>query len=471
MFRFASLPDRIVAFHLREGLRLGTSFAFFLNGKKCGETNKSDFTFKGLDASTEYEIKIVSSFEGDVNEETHSVKTSFVKKIVDVYPADSNRLQEVINDMEDGDMLLLHKGIYEIGAIDLKPNTFIKLEEGAEIHGSKKREDYLPLIPSRFEGNEMLCYRSLINMGELDSNKAPRFHDVVLFGEGKIYGGGNVLEEDIISAHKEEFQGSDYQKNIQAGRLRGRLINVSSAKRIVIEGLTLGFSPSWNVHMIYSSDIVTANCRFESVGIHNGDGWDPDSSSHCYLFNSVFDVGDDCVAIKSGKNPDGNVIAIPSYDIQVFDCRAENGHSLAVGSEMSGGVEKVRFFDCDFMKTQFGIHIKTTRKRGGWVKDFEAENCSFSSINIRTVTYNDDGEASPELPRFENFLFKNIELDGLRHYDNGTSEDVHPIEVRGFADAPSNFKNMKFLGIKIKNAKLEQLIENAEEVKVSIEEE
>lgn len=94
--------------------------------------------------------------------------------------------------------------------------------------------------------------------------------------------------------------------------------------------------------MIYSRDIVTDHCTFISEGVWNGDGWDPDLSRHCTLFACRFRTGDDCVAIKSGKNPEGNTIALPCRAIRVFDCSCELGRGVCVGSEMSGGAEPGR---------------------------------------------------------------------------------------------------------------------------------
>lgn len=94
--------------------------------------------------------------------------------------------------------------------------------------------------------------------------------------------------------------------------------------------------------MVYCDNIQTDHCVFESEGVWNGDGWDPDSSTNCTLFASEFHTGDDAVAIKSGKNPEGNEIGRPCAHIKVFDCRIGYGHGICIGSEMSGGVEDVQ---------------------------------------------------------------------------------------------------------------------------------
>ena len=135
------------------------------------------------------------------------------------------------------------------------------------------------------------------------------------------------------------------------GRMRPRLLNISNCHNVVISGLRLENGASWNVHMVYSDHIVTNNCRFYSEGVWNGDGWDPDSSSNCTIFDCIFCTEDDSVAIKSGKNPEGNMINRPCENIRIFDCKSEFGHGITIGSEMSGGIRNVKIWDCDLSRS------------------------------------------------------------------------------------------------------------------------
>lgn len=143
--------------------------------------------------------------------------------------------------------------------------------------------------------------------------------------------------------------------------------------------------------MIYCDDIQTDHCTFVSEGVWNGDGWDPDSSTNCTLFASEFSTGDDAVAIKSGKNPEGNEINRPCAHIRVFDCRNDCGHGICIGSEMSGGVEDVQIWDCDLANSLSGIEIKATPKRGGYVRGVTVRDCITPRVMLHSVPYNDDG--------------------------------------------------------------------------------
>ena len=122
------------------------------------------------------------------------------------------------------------------------------------------------------------------------------------------------------------------------------------------------------------------NCRnilLYGKGTISGGGRDPDSSENCTLFATRFETHDDSVAIKSGKNPEGNEINRSTRHIRVFDCYSVCGHGICIGSEMSGGVEDVKIWDCDVAASYSGIEIKGTPQRGGYVRNVSVRDCSF----------------------------------------------------------------------------------------------
>jgi polygalacturonase len=222
-----------------------------------------------------------------------------------------------------------------------------------------------------------------------------------------------------------------------AWRVRGRLINASNTDGLILAGLKLGYGPAWTVHPIYSRNVITYGCRISSININNGDGWDPDSSEDCVIFDTVFDTGDDCIAIKSGKNPEGNIVNRPSKNIWVFDCRTISGHSgIGIGSEMSGGVENVFVWDCDFADAWFGAHIKSTPERGGFVKNIRVQDSKLSCIVVWTVEYNTDGEKAPTLPELSNYSFENIVIKGIKH------DEPYHIRIKGFDGGKYSAKNI-----------------------------
>ncbi len=237
----------------------------------------------------------------------------------------------------------------------------------------------------------------------------------------------------------------------------GRACSVSYqyklSKDVVIEGITIMNGASWNVHMIYSNNIVTYGSTFRSEDVWNGDGWDPDSSTNCTIFGCEFFTGDDAVAIKSGKNPEGNIINKPCEHIRVFDCISHFGHGITIGSEMSGGINDVRIWNCDMRNSVFGIEIKATRKRGGYVRNVHASYSDICRVLMHSVGYNDDGVAAPDVPIFEDCTFENLNITAIMRNREGEDVPCEAIDLSGF-DEPGHFiRNIRFKNIVIGEVK------------------
>ena len=184
--------------------------------------------------------------------------------------------------------------------------------------------------------------------------------------------------------------------------------------------------------MVYSDNITTNGVNFDTAGHRNGDGWDPDSSSNCTIFGSSFNTGDDCIAIKSGKNSEGNTINRPAKNICIVGCISNGGLGLAVGSEMSGGVENVYVRDCVMSNTRYGIELKASNARGGYIKNFHAVDCTADRVLIHSVLYNNDGTPADNPPLFENISFRNMKILSYDGFYNRLLDTA--IEVEGFTD-------------------------------------
>ena len=427
-------------------------YTILLDGAVVGQTQKTHFTVTGLAPQRAYAVAVTGGTSPALS---ICITTPPQRRRLDVtrppYCAKGDGktlntavLQKALDDCTEADEVYFPAGCYLTGALNLHSHIAVFLDEGAVLQGSDDPQDYLPRIWSRFEGTEQECYRSMLNAGRLDHAAGPNCEDILLYGSGTISGGGRVLAERIIDSERERLK--DYLAANAAlvatcendrtipGRVRGRLINLSNCAHVRISGLTLQNSACWNIHMVYSDDILTDHCVLRSTGIWNGDGWDPDSSTNCTLFATVFATEDDSVAIKSGKNPQGNIIDRPTKHIRVFDCQSLYGHGICIGSEMSGGVEDVKIWDCDISESSNGIEIKGTPKRGGYVRDICVQNCSFPRLLIHAVPYNDDGVPAPQPPVFEDFRFEGLHLTGLRK-EHGTTECVAPMEIAGFEAA------------------------------------
>ena len=429
------------------------------------ETAVTHITIKDLAPDTEYTAEVV--FKGE--KASLSVKTLKKQEFIDITKApyfascdgktlNTASIQKALDDCREGQAVYIPKGVFLSGGLFMHSCSALYLDEGAVLQGTSDPKDYLPMIKSRFEGMERHCYQSLINMGELDHDAGPNCENILIYGKGSILGGGRELMDNTINEERERLikegsvtEGSEYEKSETVpGRARGRLINISNCRNVRISGLTVGMGPAWNIHMIYSENIVTDNCTIVSRDIWNGDGWDPDSSENCFLFGCRFDTGDDAVAVKSGKNPEGNLIGRPCRHVCVFDCTSLFGHGFAIGSEMSGGIEDVHIWDCDFSHSAYGVQIKGTKKRGAYIKNVRVENCILSRILAVSVPYNDDGEGSEVPPVFRDFSYRDITVTGLalneqlREYFT-----CNPIELRGFDDEEHFIENVLLKNIRI----------------------
>lgn len=452
---------------LPELYQKGDMFVIEGAGRAAVTTEQCHYTVEGLKAETEY------NFTVSMNGETigcAAVCTEKIKRKINITEApycavgdgktlNTKAIQRAFDDCTSDACVYIPSGDFMTGALFMHSDMELYLEKGAVLHGTVAYEDYEPKIRSRFEGTEMMCYASLLNVGELDREKGITCRNVRICGEGTVCGGGAPLRQNIIDRERilmKEYMESLGDKILECenadtipGRARGRLINISCAQHIVISGITVKEGPCWNVHMIYSDDVVTHGVTFVSKGISNGDGWDPDSSTNCTLFGSVFMTGDDAVAIKSGKNPEGNIVNIPCEHIRVFDCISHFGHGITIGSEMSGGVNDVRVWNCDMGVSMYGLEIKGTKKRGGYVRNVYVSHCKVCRILLHSVGYNDDGEGAPEAPIFENCLFEDMEVTAVMHSRDDEDVLCEAIEVAGFDTPGHEAKNIRFKNIVI----------------------
>ena len=424
-------------------------YAVTLNGTPVCNVQSTHATLENLAHDTDYTVEVEGIGTAVVRTRKAITRINVTQSPYfakgDGVTLNTAALQQAIDDCGPDQCVYLPAGVYMTGALRLHSHMALYIDEGAILQGTQTIADYEPRIPSRFEGIEGMCYSSVLNMGELDHTAGPNCEDVLIYGRGTIAGGGRTLARAIIEderirlrAYLEELGEKVLEcENLDTipGRVRGRLINMSNCRNIRITGLTLADGPCWNVHMIYSDKITTDHCTFRSQGVWNGDGWDPDSSEECTLFACEFHTGDDAVAIKSGKNPEGNVINRSTRRIRIFDCVSHFGHGITIGSEMSGGVEDVRVWDCDLGNAMFGIEIKGTKKRGGYVRGVHLRDCTVARVLMHAVGYNDDGIGAPVPPKFSGCTFENVRIIGKSLNHENIVSDVPAIELEGF-DVP-----------------------------------
>lgn len=428
-------------------------YELLLNGKLHGTTTKTNYTITGLKPSGSYSVSLRLKQAKQTALFQLKFKTAAKGKMYNIVDfgakADSTfintkAIQKAIDACTAGGTVYIPKGTFVSGALFLKSNMTLCIEKGGILKGSVTPDDYLPMILNRFEGWEMKTYASLLNAGTLNRDGSYNVKNLRITGGGTISGGGRKLGDAIVK--------------IAGLRGRGRLILLMNCQDVSIDNLTITEPPCWTIHYLYSDNISCHDLTIITKGIHNGDGIDPDSSTDSYIFNCTFDTGDDCIAIKSGKNPEGFYVGKPTKNVRITDCDFIRGHGISIGSEMSGGVSDVLVQDCKAGALLHGVQIKGTKDRGGYVRNVTVTDCQLLKITIfSAVNYNNDGEAAPEIPTFENFVFKNIDLSKAN-----VKEPV--ININGFKDPAHKLKNVVFTNITLpENGKV--LINDAEQVK------
>jgi len=219
--------------------------------------------------------------------------------------------------------------------------------------------------------------------------------------------------------------------------LRPVMVSIVKSKRILLDGLTFQNSPAWNLHPLMSEDIIIRNLNVRNPWYsQNGDGLDLESCKNVLIYNNTFDVGDDAICFKSGKNKDGRDRAIPTENVIVKNNIVYHGHGgFVVGSEMSSGVKNVHVSNCTFIGTDVGLRFKSTRGRGGVVENIYISNIDMVDIPTDVINFNlfyggnspiieDDQSAedekrdeelvpvTEETPSFKNIFMKNIRATG-----------------------------------------------------------
>lgn len=258
-----------------------------------------------------------------------------------------------------GGTVYVPAGTFRTGAIFLKNNIELHLSPGAVLSFSTDPEDY-PVVESRWEGVNRQVHASCIYGENLEN--------ISLTGSGMLDGNGHPWWEKHRNA-PEDLQFP-----------RPKLISFDGCRRVTIKDLNLRNSPSWTVNPIRCHDVTIDNLSiFNPADSPNTDGINPESCRNVRISNCSIDVGDDCIAIKSGTEDSEQ--RITCENITITNCTMVHGHGgVVLGSEMSGGIRNVTISNCVFQQTDRGIRLKSRRGRGGTIEDIRVTNIVMDQV-------------------------------------------------------------------------------------------
>ena len=414
--------------------------------------------------------------------------TSFGAKTTATAAQNQKAINRVISlvSKKGGGKVIIPKGTWNTGAIELKSHVNLVLEEGATLHFAFEPKLY-PLVRTSWEGLACWNYSPCIY--------AYKSTDIAITGKGIIDGGGNNdtfwqwngsprfgYKEGVTKESQKLGSRSKLLKMAEDGvpfderkfgmsyGLRPQLVNMVHCERILIKDVKMINSPFWVIHPLLSKNITVDGVYVWNEG-PNGDGCDPEACENVLIQNCVFHTGDDCIAIKSGRNNDGRLWNQPSKNIIIRNCKMEDGHGgVVIGSEISGGCENVYAENCvmDSPHLERILRIKTNNCRGGQVQNINMRNVVVGQCKEAVVKINLDYERKEICYRGFEPIVNNVNVEnvtcqksdyGVLIIGRDSLENVYDI----------NIKNCKFDGVvkepvkitgKTRNVKFDNLVIN-----------
>ena len=446
---------RSVTFELDDGGTYETveKYRLFLNNVEQKETNTVITNLYDLKPDTEYVLDVrnqsgesvgTASFRTD--EEFVTINVKELGAVGDGVSDDTNFIQAAIMACPPKSRVLIPKGKYKITSVFLRSGIYLEIAKGAELLAETDRNRFVKfpgLIESYDEKEEY-------NLGTWEGNPLPMFAGIVCginISNVKLYG------EGVINGCASTDNWWNNPK-VMVGAFRPRMLFLNHCENIQVQGLTFCNSPAWVIHPYFSDELLFAGLKVQNPQQSpNTDGLDPESCRKVEILGVHFSLGDDCIAVKSGKVYMGKKHKKPSEDIHVSHCLMENGHgAVTVGSEIGAGVRNMVVEKCRFSHTDRGLRIKTRRGRG---EDSILDKIVFRDIEMDHVMtpftanafyfcdpdgrteYVQSREKFPiddRTPAMKNFLFENIHASNCHvaaaFFEGLPEQKIEKIEMR-----------------------------------------
>lgn len=349
-----------------------------------------------------------------------------------------------------GGRVVVPAGVYLTGAIHLKSGVNLHVTRDATLKFSTEPGQFLPVVPTRWEGSDLMNYSPLIYAYEQN--------DIAVTGEGTLDGQAGC-EAWWPMAGKGPCKFPPANPNQKTARdrliemasrrvpveqrvfgeghyLRPNFIQPHRCKNVLIEGVTILNSPMWEVHPLFCENVTVRRVKINSHGPNN-DGCDPESCKDVLIEGCEFDTGDDCIAIKSGRNEDGRRVPVPTENVVIRNCVMKAGHGgVTIGSEITAGVKHVYVDGCEMSSPDLnqGLRFKNNAARGGVIEHIYARNIRIGQVGVAVeVDFNyEEGAKGAYKP-----VVRDVLVSGLN-----CKQAKSPWILRGLPGAP--VENVRF---------------------------
>lgn len=326
-----------------------------------------------------------------------------------------------------GGRVVVPAGRFLTGPVHLRSRVNLHLERGATLAFVRDPRAYLPAVLTRWEGTEMMGYSPFIYA--LDQE------DIAITGEGTLDGqAGNGYwwawngrpqygwRERMPSQREARTRLMEMAERgvpvaervfTMGSYLRPQFIQPYRCRNVLVEGVTIINSPMWEIHPVLCTNVTVRGVTISSHGPNN-DGCDPESCRDVLIEGCTFDTGDDCIAIKSGRNADGRRLATPTENVLIRGCRMKDGHGgVTIGSEISGGVRNVFVERCemDSPNLERALRFKNNAMRGGLIEHVYMRDVTVGQVSDSVLSvdlYYEEGRAGPYTPVIRDVEMRNV---------------------------------------------------------------
>jgi len=367
-----------------------------------------------------------------------------------------------------GGRVVVPQGEFVTGAIHLRSNVNLHLNEGATLRFTRDTSKY-PIVLTRFEGVELMNFSPLIYAFEQQN--------IAVTGSGTIDGNADAghwwaWKAPTRSRPNKDGKPNDRDTLFQMAEtgvpvnqrifgdghyLRPNFFQPYRCQNVLIEGITLLNSPMWQVHPVLSTNVTVRKLSINADG-PNTDGCDPESCRDVLIEDCTFNTGDDCIAIKSGRNGDGRRVHASTENVVIRGCHMKNGHGgVTIGSEISGGVRNVFAENCrmDSPRLDIAVRLKNNAMRGGVLENIHVLDITVGQVANAALAidfFYEEGKAGKFTP-----VVRNVSLRKVT-----TEKAKYALYLRGFENAP--IRGVELADCEFNGVAEPSVVENVKEI-------